>query len=1071
MAKAYTPLVTRGFDSPGLAIHNLTRLDPEGAVYSFLNTDQLSPEQRGLGQTGLIREEDGPFTRVLKTVGPIVGIGLVLSHAYPVATAKGLLRFSSRAKDYGKRLLPVAHLLQSPRRIFEKTNFLRLLERVVDDTHSFKEKITGVWSEGLLDYEARVGKAPGFRQQVAAAVHLDGLGDADNRVWQAVRAMTRRDLYREKYAHLSKDKLAEFVKHRVDEAIEQAVDRVGVVANAEVLRSAAPQELIDSGRKAVTETYKEMLKGGNLRRIAEARGMHDMELGERVRDIQRHLTAEQLFQQAEAMGIELPLFRPADAKKVVGEGAGYYRRYLQKVRDALTREEVFKYVDHYYPHIAERSPEEMTQQVMSLWEMTPAARRAVQTGEKAVSPISRQAERRLNRMIPSARDLESFLPDAFTPETYQALNRLSKTGKYHEYSLRLVPALQNYTHGMAKMYGWTARGWGRHLKGEVETKMLQAARTTLAGKLRYDLARNVYLPIAMGKLGPGESLAALGWGSLKKSTFDFFQNPKTWKVLGMGNEAQGQKMAGWFTEKLQSPRFLDLTFKNAGAKLAGYMYYSTLGLNPVSAGMNLMQNLMTTPGVVEPKYVVQGFNRAAGQMKKFIDLYAKGGRTLEQAFLEAIPEFAQIGGEIDTFSIVARSAAGGKALSKVEQAKQALMGMFSYSERFNRLWAYHAGTTKAVAEGLPDAAHRVGMEVMKLTQFPGGPLGTSALTARWWPPFRQFLHFPMRTAESFLHDPGTAGRMMAAGGAVYGAGRLAGVDLSSGLLFGALPAPMSEDQPFYPLPIQPPIVGVAGAVLSDLYSGSFEQTRKNLPLLVPAGTALARASTFIAPGLAEKIGRPYADYQNPLPDGRVPVYTANGELRGYESPMGMFARSIGWRSLTGDPEADLSRYLLAQRDKIRSVHRDYVESLARNDFTRAKAINEDYKRQFNLGDLVVKDTDIRAVHLRHDVARIERVLETMSPEARMQYGQYIALALGDSAESFFGVDPALLANPETPTIASRQAQRVRPTGHQYRQIQQMRGQSGADLRDDHIGRTPNEPFNAFQGFSPFGRDQ
>lgn len=155
-----------------------------------------------------------------------------------------------------------------------------------------------------------------------------------------------------------------------------------------------------------------------------------------------------------------------------------------------------------------------------------------------------------------------------------------------------------------------------------------------------------------------------------------------------------------------------------------------------------------------------------------------------------------------------------------------------------------------------------------------------------------------------------------------------------------------------------------------------------------------------------------------------------------------------------------------QRDRIRDFRRQYVESIAANDWDGANRLQERFHKVYpELGDIVVKPSDMRAVHLRHDVARVERILETMSEEARGLFGPMVSVALGEAAESFLGVDPALLSRG---TIKQRTGQRRVPQGPQTRQMQQVKEGGIPALRPDQVGRRPDEAFTPFEPFSLLG---
>jgi hypothetical protein len=234
---------------------------------------------------------------------------------------------------------------------------------------------------------------------------------------------------------------------------------------------------------------------------------------------------------------------------------------------------------------------------------------------------------------------------------------------------------------------------------------------------------------------------------------------------------------------------------------------------------------------------------------------------------------------------------------------------------------------------------------------------------------------------------------------------------------GALPLPAWEGSPFYPLPFVPPLVGLAGAAAMDLTSGEFDQTKRSLPLLVPGGVALSRYSRYAPLSLG---GR--ADYNNRTPDGRVPVYTETGSLKGYMTPMQLFGASIGLKPLNMEKEQALMGYLVQQRDKIREYRRNYLEAVSVNDWQEAEDIKRQFREEFpDLGELKIKKQDLEAVKSRRQITRLERLMDTLPREYRDEYGQMVSMALGQEAQGLLGVDPALLGQPGT-TARSRPRQ-------------------------------------------------
>lgn len=1033
---AFLP-TNRGFDSGGLAVHNLLRGDPRAAAYSFVDPNYLSPAERGEApESGGWRPAGSdPWSVALRTVtNPLLILGAVLAMKYPIGKAADLLKWTEGISKYDKFMTPFAPVVKGLRGIFGGTTFRRLIETTAEEAHGFKTLTNNAYTEGLFAYKKATGRTASIPVQVASAIAQHGLNDAAHPVWGMVRGAFRTEA-----------KAAGMAEHE----IERIVAGIGRMDDPGRFQSMVSPEIVGGLRNAFKLSWEKV--------AAEIKGAD----------------ASEITRMADALGLDIQIPKGMTEEK-----------WVEALRGGLLAKEEARY----FPHIHQKPNYATQQDLLNIFNQTPEEARARTLA--GVNPVSNRMLDLKNRMLPSADDLNTFLPGVFSKETNAALSMLNRVPeiakdgsavgqKYRSFSLRATNVVESYAHSMGKTYAWTVKGLGNQIRDEVEGPMRAQAARSGSAAMRYKLALDTYVPLAMGKPSPSEAMYALGWSNAKMAAHKFFDGPVAKKYLG-------ETTASWFAKQISKPEIQDLTFKSAGAKLAGMVYLDTLGLNPASAGLNLMQNLMTTAGVVPPQFLAKGFKNAAAGATKFISHYAEGGMTLEQAFIKAFPEYEAIGGisEIQMLTELRKARVGGTGSvgDKIETAKSALMAMFTGTERFNKLWAYHAGREWALAEKLGEVgSHGIGMEVMKMTQFPGGPLNKPAMMANWNPLLTQFTQFPLKTLELATSNPGTLGRMLIAGSLTYGAGQMAGLDLSRGLMFGALPLPEGSeaDDPFFPLPIKPPIVQAAGAVASDLAMGEFNQTKRLIPMAVPGGSALARASTVMAPGLAEMLGRPYADYDNPQPDGSYPIYSTKGTLKGFKRPLSLFADAIGWRSLTGDPETELTTYLLKQRDRITGYRRDYIEAIANNNTTKARSINEEYQRAYpGMGVITVKPTDIRAVHLRHDVSRMERILESLPSEARAQFGQAVSVALGDLGDSaeFLGIDPAMLGTPGS-TINRRDPARRNPSGgNQTQRIReaskgigqgQQQGQQGGGFRSDQSGTVARPGFSGFEDFGSF----
>ncbi|KKM25002.1 hypothetical protein LCGC14_1599440, partial [marine sediment metagenome] len=210
---------------------------------------------------------------------------------------------------------------------------------------------------------------------------------------------------------------------------------------------------------------------------------------------------------------------------------------------------------------------------------------------------------------------------------------------------------------------------------------------------------------------------------------------------------------------------------------------------------------------------------------------------------------------------------------------------------------------------------------------------------------------------------------------------------------------------------------------------------------------LARALPMV-PGIGQAVGetvrKSYARWDRRLPDGRVPVYTGQGQLKGYFSDTQLLGQAFGLGNVSGAQESGLSKYLLGQRDTVREMKREYMEALSQNDPAHAMRLKQQYEHMYpGMGGLPVKKSDIRALHMRQDVTRLERILETMPSELRGEFQAVIATTFGLNYPGILGMQqPGLEAGS---TIRLRSPYRHRRRGGTTGRVSQ--GLHGVHLRE------------------------
>jgi len=572
-------------------------------------------------------------------------------------------------------------------------------------------------------------------------------------------------------------------------------------------------------------------------------------------------------------------------------------------------------------------------------------------------------------------------------------------------------------------------------------------------KVRAAMLENSYVPVALGRQTYKQMLQAAHWDGMRLDLVNNLQGGKLSKMLP-------KDVGGWLTDRLVEDRGL-FTVRNIQGRLAQHFYLGALGGNPVSASWNLMQTLLTTIPVIGPRATLEGMSRTLKRVPAYFGA-RKGGLEHDAALAKVFPEFgvSRIAGSpvvdealtsaLDTSWVRALRKPKGGTGKAWDVVQQAMMGLFQSSETFVRLTAFEGTLAKAAREGLGVAeAIPIARRVTEATQFLSGPANLPALFVGSGPLIRQFGTFALRYPSFLLgtateigsaaqagglagllpnRNLGTIGRAMLTSGTAYEAGQeFFGQDFTHGLLFGALPSPPPGSS--IPFPFVPPAVSLAAATAKGLFTGDFTDLLRQAPILVPGGVQAARMSVAYAPGVAEVLGRQHADYKRRLPDGRIPIYSSSGSLVEYLSPLQLHMKALGippGGPGGGQREAEFTKFLLGNRPRILALYNEFYTALDNNDVRRSMAVNDEYMKLYpGMGPMKATKQGLRAIQLKREVTRLERVLETLPADVRPMFGQLVQTVLAQEAEGMLGVDPGLLAQRGS-TIGKREAERAKP---------------------------------------------
>jgi len=559
----------------------------------------------------------------------------------------------------------------------------------------------------------------------------------------------------------------------------------------------------------------------------------------------------------------------------------------------------------------------------------------------------------------------------------EAVSGAAKLLKYPAtYSLDYAPGVERYLSKMGPTWSWHFAGNGKQITGA----MKQFKDTGVLAAYDEKYINEQLLPYMSGRRTAKQMGRAVGLNEWKLRRANWLRSHPIAKKMVPDSTRK------WLINRLEDYSFADS--EAIGHGINHYLYLSTMGANLGPPSKNIFQNILTFGNM--PGMGMTGLAKGAGEVLKrgtgYMDDVAKG-MAVEKAFRKRFPGFVEMmGPSTDVVEKMFAGVAPGQLTARTvatgvrQKAESLMMAPFKVSEMTNRLVAVYGAQGQATSWGASkEVAKKIAANVVDLAHFTGGPAGMPSGIMDSWAPWRQFMQFPMRTA-GFMADsltwgenaakfnPGTIFRAMAGAGAAYTVGKnMLNLDLSPGLMMGALPLPQFENAPFYPAPLVPPLAQMAGNVVKGIAQGEMQPIADTATLLVPGGLAAKR--------LAKTLGPKRADYNNRLPDGRIPTYNKDGGLIGAYSPLQLGLRAVGLMPGDAAAERGAAQWLVKQRDQIRAYRRAWLDAHMANDPIKADKIQGDFQKQYpELGRLQFKKSDINAIEQRRQTARVNRIV-------------------------------------------------------------------------------------------------
>lgn len=964
------------YESVSMSLFNALNGDPDGAFRSLLASKTLAPSQR----QRLIQDHSGKrggfMEGVLNTItNPLVIVGLALSMKYPLLNPAGAKAIAANAVKYGKWIPSPLRGLLGLNEIFHGTKIPRLFQRITRESATFMEKhfasfLPGAKDESILRWRAAAGRVETTKDQIRWTMQMDPW-------WKTKKGL---EPINKQLAMLNKRRIAggEAPLRRL------TPDQFNVPAEP------FDHLITEPARKAFLSVRQDLQRDPQRLRVLTA---HLQRQGIPAHETVRWIK-EGFF----------PRVGITDRGAVNAIKQAYFKKVLGD------------------PELMTRSPAEIARR------MTVERAKGVSTGRLALPT---------GTLVPDASDLQ-LLEGAVDSRALNALAEIKASrafaGDVPAYTLRFSSAVRGYGNSVGRAHAWSyvrETPGGSTSLGEAlirETQLVHKAETAAGkGLAKTELLKSNYIPMALGHGSFEANMRALEWGGVRQAAHRIVQSPqfKKWVPKDVGDK---------LAEMIQSDSGA-WSLKGAGNKIASYFYLTTLGMNLGSATQNLLQPILTTGPMIGMEATAKGMASVASKIPRYARLRA-GGMAEREALRKLWPQFAErsmdstplfseaVGQSAELASSSLLRPAGRKVL---EQGKAALMAPFRNTELFNRLSTFEGGLIRARTAGLTDATQVAdfAQEVTNISQLWAGFQSTPSMMLNWWAPFRQFMTFPAKlggfAAASVMKmggpfNPGTLGRAMAYSTAAYEMTRATtGADISQSLLYGALPLPEEGNRPFAPIPITPPVISIAGALAMDVFGGGgdFEQTRRSIPLLVPGGMQLARVLQTRIPAVGKALGRNYADWDQRTPDGRIPVFTPNGQLIGYRSAWSLTMDSLGvpgklLKDGTENDERAVLQLYLGNRDRMREMRRQYIEATLDLDMVKAEAVANEYLRLYG-GPMQVRPQDFEAAKTRRFLPRIDKVLQSIPRDARPAFGVVAATALsGLQGRQFLGLDPGLL---------------------------------------------------------------
>lgn len=254
----------------------------------------------------------------------------------------------------------------------------------------------------------------------------------------------------------------------------------------------------------------------------------------------------------------------------------------------------------------------------------------------------------------------------------------------------------------------------------------------------------------------------------------------------------------------------------------------------------------------------------------------------------------------------------------------------------------------------------------------------------------------------------------------------------------------------------PPAMGIPLDMVRSLIQQDGQLAAQSLLRLIPGGVAATRLAGAMSDGtpipLMDAAQRQYVEWDNLTPDGRAPVFRANGSFVGYENPIALIMQGLGVPLAEHKKSRDMDRYLSQQRTQIIEYRTRTLNALLSNRPEEARRLNAEFQKKFGL-PLTFTQAQVKGRLRSRTVGRTERMLDRLPSDQRGLYQE----AFAEAAAARSGTTAEDLANEAT----ARKRARIADTKPQ---LDQESVQALRDMMKTSEGQRAVEGWQAFNAY-------